>query len=235
MTTLAAEIRSLASAQKSSAGVSLYSRFINRPLGRVLAVLAVRARISPNTVSLLSAGVTVVALVLLILMPPTVFIGLASASLLVFGFALDSADGQVARITDKSSPAGEWLDHIIDSGKMVAVHGAILVAAFIRFSVPTWWLLVPLCFIFVSTVMFAGTLLTRFLQPPSVSAATRKPSLVRAIGLLPADYGILAVVVTLWGFHGVFTLIYTGLFAANAVILLMLLAKWSREVSRPAG
>lgn len=234
MTSFAAEVRSLARAQKSNSGVSLYSRFINRPFGRVLAVLAVRARLSPNLVSLLSAVVTAIALAGLVLAPASVATGIGVAALLVLGFALDSADGQVARITGVSSPAGEWLDHIIDSGKMVAAHGAVVVAVFIHLPLPQWWLLVPLCFILVSTVMFAGTLLTRFLRPPSASAEVREPSLVRAIGLLPADYGILAAVFVLWGFQAVFALAYTLLFTANVAILFLLLAKWFREVSQTA-
>lgn len=233
MTTLAAEIRSLATAQKSSAGISLYSRFVNRPAGRVLAVLAVRARLRPNTVSLLSAVVTVGALAFVIARPATVGVGFVAALLLIFGFALDSADGQVARITGASSPAGEWLDHIIDSGKMVAVHGAVVVAVFTHFSVATWWLLVPLSFILVSTVMFAGTLLTRFLRAPMPSTAAKRPSFIRAVGLLPADYGVLATIFVLWGFHEAFVIAYTLLFAANLAILLILLAKWFREVSQP--
>lgn len=230
MTTIAAEIRALAAAQKTSAGVSLYSRYVNRPFGRVFAVLAVRAHLSPNAVSLLSAAVTAAGIAVLLAGPVAPGTGLLCAALLVVGFALDSADGQVARITGRSSPAGEWLDHVIDSGKMVAVHGAVLVAVFVRGEVDDRWLLVPLAFILVATVMFAGGLLTRFLTPGAAPA--RHPNTLRAVALLPADYGILAVIFCLWGLPAVFIPVYTLLFAANALLLALLLAKWFREVSR---
>lgn len=230
MTTMAAEIRALAAAQKTSAGVSLYSRYINRPFGRVFAVLAVRAKVSPNAVSLISAAVTAAGLAVLIAAPITAGTGLVCSALLVIGFALDSADGQVARITRRSSPAGEWLDHVIDSGKMVAVHGSVLVAVFIRGDIDPRWLVVPLVFTLVSTVMFAGGLLTGFLAPRVGPA--RNPSTVRAIALVPADYGVLALAFCLWGIPAVFITVYTILFSANVLLLVLLLAKWFREVSR---
>ena len=43
-------VAELRGAQKSKRGVSLYSRFVNRPLGRLLAAAAYRARMTPNQV-----------------------------------------------------------------------------------------------------------------------------------------------------------------------------------------
>ncbi|OAX67752.1 hypothetical protein A5N15_01010 [Rothia kristinae] len=45
-----------------------------------------------------------------------------AALLFALGYAMDSADGQVARVTGASSPGGEWLDHVVDSVRVPAIH-----------------------------------------------------------------------------------------------------------------
>ena len=62
----------------------------------------------------------------------------------MFGYALDSADGQVARLTGGGSLLGEWLDHMIDSTKIAALHLAVLLHACRHTDLPAGWLLVPL-------------------------------------------------------------------------------------------
>src|SRR5699024_4466075 len=141
-----ASVENLAAAQKSSRGVSLYSRWVNRPFGRVLAASAHQLGMSPNAVTAVSAATTGAALLLLIMVRPQPWLGPAVALLLVAGFALDSADGQLARLTGRSSPVGEWLDHVVDAAKMVCVHGAVLVAGHRFWSTSEAWLLVPLAF-----------------------------------------------------------------------------------------
>ena len=114
-------VRALRGAEAGRGGL-LWSRYVNRPLGRLLAAAAIRPGASANAVTVLSALVTAAGLALVALVPPTLWSGLLAAALLVLGFALDSADGQVARFTGTGSAAGEWFDHVVDAGKMVAVH-----------------------------------------------------------------------------------------------------------------
>ncbi len=94
-----------------------YSRFVNRRLGRLLAAWATHRACLPNAVTAVSAGFTFSAVVLLAVLPPTWWLGITVALLLVLGYAFDSADGQVARLTGTGSAAGEWLDHIVDATK----------------------------------------------------------------------------------------------------------------------
>lgn len=225
-------LRALSAAQKGKRGVSLYSRWINRPLGRVFAAAAASAGISPNAVTGLSALTTGAALIVLVVAPVSVLAGVCVAALLVVGFALDSADGQVARLTGTSSPAGEWLDHVVDAGKMVAVHSAVLIALWKNTSLPSVWLALPLAYAFVSVVFFSALTLFSLLAPAG-SARAQAPSTVRAVVLLPADYGVLAVSFVLWGFQAVFLLAYAALFVATTLIALVLIAKWFRILSRP--
>ncbi len=230
-------IATTSGAMKSSKGVSLYSRFINRPVGRVLALLACRWGISANAVTALSAVAAVAAIALLVVTPPSVASGVAVALLLVLSFALDSADGQVSRMTGTSSAAGEWFDHVVDAGKHVSLHGAVLVGWY-RFDVQTErWLVLPLLFQLVTVVLFSGlttALLLKRLQRARGSASgpagAGGGSTLRAVALLPADHGILCWSFLLWGFTDVFAGVYLVLFVLNAVILVGFLGKWFREL-----
>lgn len=225
----------LTSAQKSRRGVSLYSRFVNRPIGRILAALCYRLNMSPNQVTAASAVITALGIVVLLAGGPHPVRAIVVALLLVLGFALDSADGQVARLTGRGSPAGEWLDHVVDAAKIVSIHAAILVVAFRYFPVGGAWLLVPLGFQVVSIVTFFGGELERHLRPTAGAPLTqREPSMLRAVALLPADYGILAMSFVLLGWPWLFSIVYGLLFIANLVIMTLLLSKWFRALSAPA-
>ncbi|MBC7764054.1 MAG: CDP-alcohol phosphatidyltransferase family protein [Candidatus Saccharibacteria bacterium] len=224
----------LSSAQKSKRGVSLYSRFVNRPIGRVLAAFCYRLGMSPNQVTVASGLITALGIVTMLAGPPHPARGIAVALLLVLGFALDSADGQVARLTGRGSAAGEWLDHVVDAAKIVSIHAAILIVAFRFFPVGGAWLLVPLGFQLVAIVTFFGGELERHLRPVSdVIVAPREPSALRAVALLPADYGVLAVSFSFLGWPWLFIVVYGLLFVSNLAIMLILLSKWFRALSVP--
>jgi phosphatidylglycerophosphate synthase len=136
----------LGAAQKGAArSAPAYSRFVNRKLGRLLAAWAYGRGLTPNAVTGLSALATFTGIALLALLPPSWGLGIAVAVLLVLGYALDSADGQVARLTGTGSPAGEWLDHVVDATKISTMPLALAVG-FFRYDVvadPPWW--APCC------------------------------------------------------------------------------------------
>ncbi|MGD4206337.1 CDP-alcohol phosphatidyltransferase family protein, partial [Xanthomonas citri pv. citri] len=204
-----ASLSALRTAQKSSRGVSLYSRWINRPLGRIFAAGAVELGFGPNAVTLVSAVVTAAGLGVLMLAPATITTGVITAALLVIGFALDSADGQVARLTGRGSRAGEWFDHVVDAGKMVAVHGSVLVSLW-RMDTPAGWMAVALGYQFVAVVFFAALTLYSLLADASAPKANAAPSTARAVALLPADYGVLALAFVFWGAQPVFLGVYSA-------------------------
>lgn len=227
-------VQMLSTAQKSSRGVSLYSRWINRPLGRVFAAVAHQLGLTPNAVTAVSAATTGAALLLLIMVRPEPWLGPLVAALLVAGFALDSADGQLARLSGQSSQVGEWLDHVVDSAKMVCVHGAVLIAGYRFWSVPDGWLLVPLVFQAVAVVMFSGLVLVDLIPRARGNVAGRRGGrrpLARAVMLLPADYGVLAVSFVLWSSPPVFLGWYGLLALANLVILVGMLVRWYRQLA----
>ena len=84
------------SAQKSSSGAPVYSRFVNRPLGRVFAALAYSWGLMPNQVTGVSAVFTFSGVVAIAVLPVAPWTGIVVALLLVIGYALDSADERSA-------------------------------------------------------------------------------------------------------------------------------------------
>ncbi len=239
--TFGAALSELRGAQKTAKGVSLYSRHINRPAGRILAAAACRAGLTPNQVTLVSAAFSFSAVAAVAVFPPSWPLALAVWAGLVVGFAFDSADGQLARLRRVSSPAGEWLDHVVDCAKITALHAAVLVSFYRFFDLPgPGWLLLPLGFQLAAVLIFCGGLLTDKLKPKPAAAApappAAAPSPLRAVALLPVDYGVFCLVFLTLGSERVFLGAYTVLAAVHGLFLAAFMAKWFRELSaiRPA-
>lgn len=225
-------LRELRGAQKSAKGVSLYSRYVNRPLGRILAAAAYRIGLTPNQVTLISAVLSFAGIAAVAVLPPSWALGAGVYLALVLGFALDSADGQLARLKGGGSPAGEWLDHVIDCVKHASVHTAVLISFFRYFGLHPAWLLVPLAFQLAAVTTFFGGILTEKLKAKEpAGSAGPQPSVIRAVVLLPADYGIFCLVFLLLGAPPLFLVGYTLLAAATLLMTVAFLVKWFRELS----
>jgi len=227
----------LSSAQKHSVGAPAYSRFVNRPLGRRIAAAAYLLGLTPNTVTAISAlfsfsGIAVVALV-----RPAWWTGVLVAVLLVLGYAFDAADGQLARLRGGGSSAGEWLDHVVDAGKISALHLAVLIGAYRFFDLDSaLWLLVPIGFVLVANVTFFGMILNDLLRARHAAktgtpVSRPAPSTLRSLLVIPTDYGLMCVVFVLLGAPTVFFGAYVLLFAANGAFLLLALVKWFRDMA----
>jgi phosphatidylglycerophosphate synthase len=234
--TFGAAHRELRRAQKTAKGISLYSRHVNRPAGRVLAAAAHRAGMTPNQVTLISAALTFSAVVLLACAHPSWLLGITVYAGLAAGFAFDSADGQLARLRGESTAVGEWLDHVVDCAKITALHAAVLISFYRFHSLPgPGWLLLPLGFQFAAMLIFFGGLLTDKLKPKADEGAAGtpvvEPSRLRALALLPVDYGVFCTVFLLLGDAQVFLTGYAVLFAAHALFLPAFMAKWFRELA----
>lgn len=229
--------RRLAAAQKGRGrGAPAYSVYVNRPLGRVLAAAAHALGLTPNAVTAISALFTFAGIVVIATVPASPVLGVAVWLLLAVGYALDSADGQVARLRGGGSAAGEWLDHVIDSGKIVALPLAVAVGMYRFYDLTSpAWLLVPLGFAIVSTVMFFGMILNDLLRARAGVAQAAEAggsSLVRSMLGLPTDYGVLCLCFVLWGLPVAFLVVYTALAAAAALHLAAALPVWFRRMQR---
>lgn len=227
-------VRRLAAAQKGRArGAPAYSIYVNRPAGRVLAAALYRLGALPNQVTGLSAVCTFTAVLALAVIPGSLAMGLLVWLLLALGYALDSADGQVARLRGGGSLAGEWLDHFIDAIKVIALHLAVAIGIFRFVDVDDLILLIPLCFALVSGVTFFGMILNDLIKgkvdaPAAASSGGSTP--MRSLLMLPTDYGLLCFIFIAWGLPAIFISIYSMLFLANFLFLILAACKWYREM-----
>ncbi|MFK0261735.1 CDP-alcohol phosphatidyltransferase family protein [Streptomyces angustmyceticus] len=234
-------IRQLSAAQKSAKGVSLYSRYVNRPAGRVLAAAGYTLKLTPNHITMISAVFTFAGVVMIATLRPSPAVAVGVFAALVLGFALDSADGQLARLTGTGSAAGEWLDHVVDCAKMLALHMAVLLSfhRYFGFSDPRWFL-VPIVFQFAAVMVFFGGILTDQLKRAerqkagaNGSAPAAPVSPLRAVALLFVDYGVFCAMFLLFGSRDLFLALYCGLLVAHVLFMVAFLVKWYRELSAP--
>ncbi len=226
----------LASAQKGAArSAPAYSRFVNRRIGRFLAAWAYGRGLSPNAVTAISACFTFTGIALVATVRPTWWLGLVVCLLLVIGYAFDSADGQVARLTKSGSPAGEWLDHMVDATKVVTLPLALAVGYYRSEAMPRAWLLVPLAGAIIGSVLFFGMILTEQLRrahgAKSEAATGGRAPWLRSILVIPTDYGVLCLCFALLGAATVFAWVYSLIVAATAGFLILAAAKWFREIA----
>lgn len=234
---VAAGWRELSQAQKgASKSAPAYSRYVNRKIGRLFAALAVPLGISPNQITMLSALFTAAGILLIALAPMGLAVGIAAAVLLAVGYALDSSDGQIARLQRSGSLAGEWLDHCVDAVKTSALPLAVAVGLYRSQIQPEWYLLVPLaaCVIGAST-FFLMILTEQFRLRLGVKGVTAdngaKPSIVRGLLVLPMDYGVMCWVFVLWGIPQVFLPVYALITLGAAGFLVLAMRKWFKEIT----
>ena len=183
--------------------------------------------------SALSALCSFGAIAALIAFPGSPAQALVITGLLLLGYALDSADGQVARLLGIRSRFGEWLDHMIDCVKTSTLHLAVLVHLYRFTDLDVRWLLVPMVYLVAANVLFFGMILVDQLRRAAGDTSTKTSgslSLVRSLAILPSDYGALCLVFLLLAWTPVFLGAY-AIFALGAVLLLgAALAKWVREL-----
>lgn len=234
----------LAAAQKSNRGAAGYSRWVNRRLGRQIAALAYLTRLTPNQVSVISAVFTFSAIITLAAVRPGWAWAIAITVVLLIGYAFDSADGQLARLRGGGTPAGEWLDHVLDALKASSFHLAVVIMwfRFYHLEHPAA-LLIPLGFTVVSAVFFFAMILTDMLRRvgrasmggTTVTTSSVDPNepapILRSLIVLPNDYGVLCLCMILAPAHELFVIVYSIMFASNALFLLAGATRWFRELA----
>jgi phosphatidylglycerophosphate synthase len=230
-----ATVQFLASKQKTAKGAPAYSRFVNRRLGRLLAAGAYQLGLTPNAVTMISGAFSFAGIIVIALGKPSLAVALIASAALILGYALDSADGQLARLRGGGSLSGEWLDHMVDAAKLSCLHLAVLICFYRSFHFSSaGWLLIPAGYMVVIAVWFFGIMLVGELRKRKVSVAgpkgeEPKASLLRSILVLPQDYGFLCVAFLLFFSRDAFLVVYTFLFVGNALLLGGSLLLWYRE------
>ena len=212
----------LNAAQKPGYGVPAYTRWVNRRLARFAAAAAASRGLSANSVTMISAAFSAAAIVCLAVVPAQVWVAVVIAVLLATGYILDSADGQVARLTGSSSLAGEWLDHVVDSIRVPAIHLAVLVGTLQAGVLPWWTILLPLAYTLTSAGHFMSQILAEQLlrgQVDGLGSSQEVPGRLRSWLVLPTDMGTLCWVFVLWGDPQVFMAAYGSLFLVQLVVV----------------
>lgn len=201
----------LGGAQKSTVGVPAYLRYVNRRLGGQLAAAGFALRLTPDHLTAVSATLSAAGIALLALVDPSPAVGLGVAGLLLAGYAFDSADGQLSRVRGDGTPAGAWLDHVVDVAKTAALHAAVVVSLY-RFGDlgSDGWLLVPLGFGVVNVTFFFAMMLRDELGARPPKGGDGSP--VRSLLLVPMDYGALCAAFVLLAWTPLFLGAYGGLF-----------------------
>ncbi len=230
-------LHELGRAQKTSRGAPAYSRVVNRPLGRVLAAAADVLGARPDHVTVLGACATFSAIATLTLVRATPATAALVAGLLLVGYALDAADGQLARLQGSGTAAGEWLDHVLDAVKLPALHLAVAVNWHRFEGARGAVLLVPLGWAVVASTQFFAVVLTdqlRRLHRGSTGpllAGSGTSSVARSLAVAPTDYGVLCLSLGLAWWHQGFAWTYGLLLAATAAFLALALPRWHREAA----
>lgn len=186
-------VATLAGFQKSRRGAPPYSLLVNRPAGRRIAALAAVVGMTPNGVSIVSAVFSAAGLVMMAAVSPSIGAAVAVVALLLVGYAIDSADGQLARLTSGGTLAGEWLDHCLDMVKMSSFHAVILISAyrFERDSLGTWPMAVAVAFGIVAVTSFFVFILTDQLRRQAGGEGPPRPqSIWFMVANAPMDYGV---------------------------------------------
>lgn len=228
----------LNSAQKPGHGVPAYTRWVNRRIARVFAAGAVKFGLTPNHVTVVSALISAVGLLVLIFAAPTVVTGIVAAVLFALGYALDSADGQVARVTGQSSPAGEWLDHVVDSIRVPAVHLTVA-AGYLRFTDhfpgAGWgiaWM--PLLFTVACVGHFMSQILAEQLRRTRKTSAPSAGGPLRSFINLHMDSGTLCWIFVFWGAGLFFEIVYGLLLLTNLLTIAASMVRKYQSLARPA-
>lgn len=234
-------LAALRRAQKTSKGAPLYSRLVNRPLGRVLAAAANVVGLTPNQVTAVSACFTFTGIGLIAGVRATPAVSLAVVVLLVLGYAFDAADGQLARLRQSSSPVGEWLDHVVDAIKIASLHLAVLVNWYRFDDVRGAELLIPVVFQATASTMFFVIILNDHMRRArrgnahAILRGDGASSWLYSLAVVPTDYGLLCLVLGLMWWSTGFAIVYLLLLSANLAFLVLALPRWFREIAADAG
>jgi phosphatidylglycerophosphate synthase len=208
-------------------GGGLFSEAVSQRLGARIAVFAEKHRLAPTVLTVANLGLgCLVSFAVIAAAGPVAEgrvwawpIGLLALVGWQIAYALDCADGQLARVTGQTSPAGARIDVLCDVAAQIALVSAL--AAFAEAQVPETpaWLLAA----------FAGTwmvnLVTSVMQsgPQAASMVTstslpvRVVKLVRDYGAVILLAGLVLTVVPQWTIWlvGLFTLVNAAFLAAS--------------------
>jgi phosphatidylglycerophosphate synthase len=205
----------------------LFSEALSQRLGARLARAAYRRRLAPTvlTVANLGLGCLVSAVVVAAARPvaegrvPGWAIGLLALVGWQVAYALDCADGQLARVSGQTSAAGGRVDVLCDVAAQIALVAALAATAEAQVPATPAWLLAAFAGTWmvnlVTSVMQSGAQASSMIT--STSLPVRVVKLIRDYGAVIAAAGVVLTVAPAWTIWvvGAFTLVNGGFLGAS--------------------
>jgi phosphatidylglycerophosphate synthase len=210
-------------------GGGLFSEAVSQHLGAYIAAFAQRHKLAPTVLTVANLGLgCAVSFIVIALAGPVADgriwawpVGLLALLGWQAAYALDCSDGQLARVTHQTSPAGARVDILCDVAAQIALVSALAATAKAQVPETPAWLLAA----------FAGTwmvnLVTSVMQSGDKAASmvtsrslpVRLVKLVRDYGAVIALAGLVLTVAAQWTifFIGLFTLVNAAFLAASVM------------------
>ena len=210
-------------------GGGLFSEAVSQRIGARIAVFAHKHGLAPTVLTVLNLGIGALASFVVIAAAGPVAdgevwawpIGLLALVGWQLAYAFDCADGQLARVTRRTSAAGGRLDVLCDVAVQISLVAALAATAEAQVPDTPAWLLAA----------FAGTwmvnLVTSVMQHGDQAASmvtsrslpVRLVKLVRDYGAVVALAGLVLTLVPQWTvwFVGLFTLVNAAFLAASVL------------------
>jgi phosphatidylglycerophosphate synthase len=182
-------------------GGGLFSEAVSQRIGAQFALAAYRMGLTPTALTLANLGLGLaVSVVVVANAGAGWWVGLLALVGWQVAYALDCADGQLARVTARTSPAGARVDVLCDVAAQIALVAAVSAVAVAQQPGTPAWLV----------AVFAGTwmvnLVTSVLQSgpqaasmvPSRSLPVRLVKLVRDYGAVIMLAGLVLTIIPEW-------------------------------------
>ena len=177
-------------------GGGLFTMTVSQRLGAYLSVVAYRLGLAPTILTIGNLVIGLAASIAVMSIVPRdnklhLVVGLAALVLWHLAYALDCADGQLARVTGRTSPAGKRIDILCDVAIQIALVASVAAVAGTYVHLPSWL-----------GALFAGTwmvnLVTSVLQQDDAahSLVTSTSPVVQVVKLV-RDYGAVVTVIGL--------------------------------------
>ncbi len=208
-------------------GGGLFSEAVSQRLGARIAVFAHKHRLAPTVLTVGNLGLScLVSFIVVAAADPVAEgrvwawpIGLLALLGWQFAYALDCSDGQLARVTGQTSPAGGRVDVLCDVAGQIALVAALSAVAEAHVPETPGWLIAAFAGTWmvnlVTSVMQSGTQAASMVTGRSLPIRVVK--LVRDYGAVIALAGVVLTVapqLTIWVI-GAFTLVNGAFLAAS--------------------
>ncbi len=198
-------------------GGGLYTEAVTQRLGSMIAWWCAKAGLAPTIVTLSNLALGLITSTAVALTGPgiTPWGGLLALLGWQLAYAMDCADGQLARVTGQASPDGARVDVLCDVASHIALVTALVCVARPPVALAsafagTWLVNV------ITSVLASGGASSLV---PSRSPAVRLVKLIRDYGFVVLIAGVLLAVRPQWtiGFVGVMTVVNGGFLATSLI------------------